>query len=112
LGISDVIGEVSDLGGATSDTDDDDLDPTSQSVVYDDVDNAELFTIDPDTGDKEVLDPSEVSDSAQIEVVDDDPDADDDLDSLDVDGPGFGDPQFAVDADDLVDDDADDFEDV
>jgi hypothetical protein len=77
----DILNPLSGLGDADGDADDDDddiaiapatdADSDSGEVVYDDVDQNEFFTIDTDTGQEDVLDPSQVPDDAQIEVVDD-----------------------------------------
>jgi hypothetical protein len=123
LGISDVVGDVTDLGAVadsadSADDDDgdddigaaDDLGSTSPAVVYDDVQNDELFIVDAQTGDTEVVNPADVSDSAEIELVDDEPDdaagfAEDD---------GMDDPGFTGGGDDPSIGDAADaeFEDV
>ena len=54
-----------------SDTASDGAFPDSGETVYVDVDQHEVFTIDPDTGDKETIDPSDLPDSSHIEIVDD-----------------------------------------
>ncbi|HME77196.1 MAG TPA: hypothetical protein VKI00_16580 [Mycobacterium sp.] len=84
------------LGDSDADDDADDDAPApggdlgDTNVVYDDVDQNEFFTIDTDTGDKDILDPSDVPDSAQIEVVDDHQD-----DSFD-DGLGLDDSDMSI----------------
>ena len=67
---SDALGDGDGDGGGDGDGDGD-SDLGSEDIVYDDVDKGEYFTIDTDTGGKDVLDPSQVPDSAQIDVVDD-----------------------------------------
>jgi hypothetical protein len=93
LGDLDIAGPLSGLGdsilGGDADSDFGDAsgdgDVGDQNVVYDDVDQKEFFTIDADTGEKDILEPSQISDSAQVEVVDDHQDNSIGDDSLDDD---------------------------
>lgn len=99
------------LSGSDGEDDSDnggDAQPDSgdQNIVYDDVDNDQYFTIDSETGDKEVLDPSNLPDSAQIETVDDHQD-----DSFD-DELGLDDSGISTSADDpSISDSFDDMDD-
>jgi hypothetical protein len=114
LGITDLLGGT-DAVDSDDDDDDDDDDDGTPSVVYDDVDADELFTIDPETGDQQDLDPSQVSDSSEIQVVDDPEDGsgDDEVGDGDGDGLDLDDPAVSTSADDLsTDGDADYMDDV
>jgi hypothetical protein len=98
----DILNPIGGLGDGDGDADADG-DGDSDQVVYDDVDQNEFFAIDADTGDKEVIDASQIPDSAQIEVVDDHQDDSlDDGSGLDFDdGSGLDDDMSVTPAVDL-----------
>jgi hypothetical protein len=110
LGITDLLGGADAVDSDDSDDSDDD---DASGTVYDDVGDAELLTIDPETGAQVDVDPSQVSDSSDIQIVDDSEDGsvDDDL-SVDV-GLGLDDSAISISSDDLSSDgDFDDMDDV
>jgi hypothetical protein len=95
-------GDAQDDGLGISDAVDTTIDgalPGSGETVYVDVNQQREFTIDPQTGDEVPINPSDLSGSERVEIVDDHQDStyDDEL--------VVGDPDLTTPGDDLVADD-------